>query len=108
MGLEIGCAGATMGEAVDDLETGIATDRAGLRPGGGGRGRMPTPLLSLAAAAAAAEAYLRVSPGGRVGSGAGFMPGVALEEAAGWRVARTGSGDFICVDGLRGAVRHGW
>ena len=101
-GLATGCTEETTGEAVDDaLETGRTLENAGLAPGGGGRGKIPTPLLSLAAAAAAAEAYLSVSPGRRVGSGAGFMPGVALDEADGWRVARTGSGDFICVDGRR-------
>jgi len=44
-------------------------------PGGGGRGAMPT--LFLSAAAAAAEAYLRVSPTGRAGNVAGFMPVLA-------------------------------
>lgn len=67
-------------------------------PGGGGRGRIPTPLLSLAAAAAAADAYFRVSPGKRVGRGAGFMPGVVEDEVE-ESVARTGNGDFICADG---------
>jgi hypothetical protein len=41
--------------------------------GGGGNGAIPMLLLSLAAAAAAAEAYLRVSPGARVGKAAGFI-----------------------------------
>ena len=81
---------------------------AGAAPGGGGKGAMPTPFLSLAAAAAAAEAYFSVSPGARVGSGAGFMllfaacelPLAALLVVL-WSVARTGSGDFVCIEGLR-------
>jgi hypothetical protein len=44
---------------------------AGRASGGGGKGAIPS--LSLAAAAAAAEAYLRVSPGARVGTAAGFI-----------------------------------
>jgi hypothetical protein len=84
VGLATGCTEDTTGEAVDDaFETGRTCEKAGLAPGGGGRGKIPTPLLSLAAAAAAAEAYLSVSPGRRVGRGAGFMPGVALDEADG-------------------------
>lgn len=102
-GLGTGCAGATLGEATDEgFDTGTATGYAGLAPGGGGKGAIPTPFLSLAAAAAAADAYLSVSPGRRVGGGAGFMPLVALVEVEGCRVARTGRGDFICVDDRRG------
>ena len=67
-------------------------------PGGGGSGAIPRTFLSLAAAAAAADAYLRVSPGARVGKGAGFMllfviP-LAVEGRDVCRVARAGSGDF--------------
>jgi hypothetical protein len=63
-----------LGEAVDGgFDTGSANELAGLIPGGGGSGAMPTPLRSLAAAAAAADAYFSVSPGRRVGSGAGFI-----------------------------------
>ena len=91
-----GCASVTTGEAVEEaLEAGTADGKAGLAPGGGGRGAIPTPFLSLAAAAAAAEAYLSVSPGRRVGGGAGFMPDAELLELDGCSVARTGSGDFI-------------
>ena len=83
---------------------GANDDSAAAAPGGGGRGAMPTPFLSLAAAAAAAEAYLRGSPGVRVGSGAGFMllaeeldtPGIGV-----CSVANAGRGDLICVDGRR-------
>lgn len=93
---DTGCASDTTGEAVEEVfEAGTAAGKAGLAPGGGGSGAMPTPFLSLAAAAAAADAYLSVSPGRRVGGGAGFMPDVELLELDGCRAARTGSGDFI-------------
>lgn len=100
-----GCAGTTLGEAVEDaLDAGTADETAGLAPGGGGRGAIPTPFLSLAAAAAAAEAYFRVSPGSLAGGGAGFIElDVDAEELFRCSVAKTGKGDFICADGLRAA-----
>lgn len=105
-----GCTEATLGEAVEGgLDTGIATEAAGLAPGGGGRGAIPTPFLSLAAAAAAADAYFRVSPGNRVGSGAGFiLPDVDDDAVFGWSVAKTGNGDFIWMDNLRGPDDSGF
>lgn len=76
-----------------DAETG-----AGVTFCGGGKGAIPIALLSLAAAAAAAEAYFNVSPGARVGKGAGFMAllVILLEVLAKGvcNVARAGNGDF--------------
>lgn len=95
------CTDVTPGEYVEPaLDTGRTEDDAGLEPGGGGNGAIPTPLRSLAAAAAAADAYFSVSPGNRVGGGAGFIEfGVDADVGTDCRVARTGRGDFICVDG---------
>ena len=71
---EASCTELTPGEYVEPaFETGNTDEDAGLDPGGGGNGAIPTPLRSLAAAAAAADAYFRVSPGSRVGRGAGFI-----------------------------------
>lgn len=70
---------------------------------GGGKGAMPTPVLSLAAAAAAADAYFRVSPGRRLGRGAGFMVlSLGIDGGGGmlFSVASAGKGDLSCVDGL--------
>ena len=76
--------------------------------GGGGRGAMPMLFLSLAAAAAAAEAYLRVSPGARVGTAAGFIAlllALLVIFANGvCSVATAGRGLLICVEGLRAAA----
>lgn len=73
-------------------------------PGAGGNGAI---VFSLAAAAAAAEAYFSVSPGGRVGGGAGFMAEGAgpagTVEAGVCSVARAGRGDLKLFDGLRAA-----
>lgn len=102
--------GAATGEAVDDDLIGAGKGGSGAEglapfagPEGAGKGAMPTPLLSLAAAAAAAEAYFKVSPGGLVGIGAGFML-VSLGIGGGGGIAlscaMTGSGDFNCVEGL--------
>lgn len=72
---------------------------AGFALAGGGSGAMPT--LFLSAAAAAADAYLRPSPGGLVGTAAGFIPvgfaagPVPIVGSGGvCRVARVGSGDL--------------
>ena len=108
-----GRAGVALGEGVA-LLLGITVDIGGdspelpviggCAPGGGGNGAIPSTFLSLAAAAAAADAYLRVSPGGRVGKGAGFilvfvMPFVVVGKEV-WRVAKAGSGDLSWFDGL--------
>lgn len=75
--------------------------------GGGGSGAIPILPVSLIAAAAAAEAYLRTSPGGLVGGGAGFIVGATVAAVAVGSVcsdAKAGSGDFMCCDGRRGAT----
>ena len=88
-----------------------------LVPGGGGKGAIPRLFLSLAeptvaVAAAAAEAYFKVSPGGRVGIGAGFMlttlgPPIVPPPSESWlgacKVASVGRGDLVCIDGRRAA-----
>lgn len=79
----------------------------GVAPGGGGRGAMPT----LAAAAAAAEAYFNVSPGGLVGTDAGFILLAAepldIVVSGVCNVASAGKGLFSCVDALRTAATGG-
>ena len=83
---------------------------AGRASGGGGNGAMPILLLSLAAAASAAEAYFRVSPGGLVGTAAGFIWLIVPLERVGdgvCNVARVGRGLLICVEGLRAAATGG-
>ena len=60
-------------------------------------------MRSLAAAAAAAEAYLRVSPGARVGGAAGFIllvdvPLGTVDRGA-CKVAIAGSGLLSCAEG---------
>ena len=77
----------------------------GSASGGGGKGA----ILSDAAAAAAAEAYFRTSPGGRVGTAAGFIwlvdPFVRLAGVC--SVANAGRGLLSCVEGLRAAATGG-
>jgi hypothetical protein len=83
---------------------------AGRASGGGGNGAIPILLLSLAAAAAAAEAYFKVSPGGLVGTAAGFIWLMVPLESVGdgvCNVASVGRGLFICVEGLRAAATGG-
>jgi len=95
-----GCAGTELGEGVADVLLGAGKGcdvGAGGAPTGGGRGAIPTPLLSLAAAAAAAEAYFRISPGGRLGIGAGFIVvSLGIEGGGGivFSVASAGRGDL--------------
>ena len=118
----IGCECAAIGDA-DGAILGILAPYAGnggldilllsvgRGSGGGGNGAIPILFLSLAAAAAAAEAYLRVSPGARVGTAAGFMllfelP-LAIFDKGVCNVARAGKGLFNCVDGLRAAATGG-
>lgn len=71
---------------------------AGSASGGGGSGAIPMLLFSLAAAAAAAEAYFKISPGGLVGTAAGFMwlviPFVLFDVGV-CKVASEGRGLFI-------------
>lgn len=68
-------------------------------------------LFSLAAAAAAADAYFNVSPGGRVGTGAGFIVLFVLVlgtlGCGVCRVARAGNGDLKAFEGLRAEVVGG-
>lgn len=103
------CADDMLGELVELVLDWFASEEmptAGCALGGGGKGAIPT--LFLSAAAAAADAYFSPSPGGLVGTIAGFMPllfdvgpllivgkdGVAS-------VARVGSGDLSWDDVLR-------
>ena len=108
-----GSAGITTGELVDDVLLGAGRggiDDAGLELAGAGSGLMPIPDLSLAAAAAAAEAYLRVSPGGLLGNGAGFIvESLGIDGGGGmlFRVASAGRGDLSWVDGRRAVVGSG-
>ena len=107
------------GTALGDVEAlffaaaagGIGLRPAATAPGGGGKGAIPRECLSLAAAAAAAEAYFNISPGARVGNGAGFMLLVVVPfdvDAIGvCSVASAGSGDFSCIEGLRPADMGG-
>ena len=79
----------------------------GVAPGGGGKGAIPTVF----AAAAAADAYFNVSPGGLVGTVAGFMapladPFVKFESGL-CNVAKAGSGLRNCVDGRLAAASGG-
>ena len=95
--------GGTITAPAPPLEEGADTDAAAAATlTGGGNGAIPTALLSLTAAAAAADA--KVSPGARVGKGAGFMVvvGVLFETLAKGvcRVARAGSGDLNWLEGL--------
>ena len=88
------------------LENG-GIDDPGLELIGAGRGLIPILDLSLAAPTAAAEAYFSVSPGGRLGIGAGFIPGSFGIDTGGGivlRVASAGNGDFNCVEGRLAAV----
>src|SRR5271168_3436866 len=102
-----GCDGAALGDVVLLVLAGGRGDNPDAAPGGGGRGDIPTPFLSFAAPCAAAEAYFRVSPGCRVGRGAGFIVVVVVVVvcvAIECNVARAGKGDFSCVEGLRTPV----